>query len=428
MRTVRFMRENSPATASRRLAFPLWLIWIVWLPFFIPPATALIQTRPAPALLIVSFAGAALFFALYLWTTWRCAEYLANASPRELPSRAKLWAPIASMLALSVLLTLLVGPTSGWGALLIYTSTCAAGWLPLRQAAAAIAGMVAFTLIGLSLHGGIASAISPVAFIVVPGVVVVALVRAIGMNQRLRATREELTRVAAATEERLRIARDLHDLLGHTLSLIALKSELAGRLVLAAPDRAATEMRDVESVARHALQEVRQAVSAYRQPTLASELRAAREILTAAGIVYAEVGVEAGMRDAPPAVEAVLSWAVREGVTNVIRHSQARHCTIQLSHGAGQCGITVTDDGRGVVPTACDDGRGIVAAVTSQAGSGLAGLAERVAALGGDYAAGPRAEGGFRLAIALPLTSGAPARTAAAQDGVEHHAERIGRA
>jgi two-component system sensor histidine kinase DesK len=209
--------------------------------------------------------------------------------------------------------------------------------------------------------------------------------------RQLRVAREEIARLAVA-EERLRFARDLHDLLGHSLSLIALKSELAGRLVGKAPDRAAAEMRDVETVARNALQEVRAAVAGYRQPTLASELRSAEEILTAAGISFRMEGV---IDSPPPALEGVLSWTVREGVTNVIRHSRARCCTIRLSQDGALLGIEVCDDGRGVAPNA--------SAMPAASGSGLAGLAERVAAFGGHFSVGPSPSGGFRLSVQVPI-------------------------
>ncbi|TME45085.1 MAG: sensor histidine kinase, partial [Chloroflexi bacterium] len=132
-------------------------------------------------------------------------------------------------------------------------------------------------------------------------------------NQQLSMAREQIGRLAVG-EERLRFARDLHDLLGHSLSVIALKSELAGRLIQSTPGLAAHEVEDIEKVARDALREVREVVAGYRQPTLAAELAGAREALTAAGI---EFRVDQDHAALPPAVEAVLAWAVREGVTNV---------------------------------------------------------------------------------------------------------------
>ncbi|MGN6176962.1 MAG: sensor histidine kinase, partial [Streptosporangiaceae bacterium] len=143
----------------------------------------------------------------------------------------------------------------------------------------------------------------------------------------LNQTRAELARMAVA-EERLRISRDLHDLLGHSLSLIALKSELAGRVIESDPPRAAREIAELEAVARRSLAEVRQAVTGYRQPSLAAELAAARRALASAGI---DCRVNApGSYDLPPDVDALLAWTVREGSTNIVRHSGARHAGIRV--------------------------------------------------------------------------------------------------
>ncbi len=236
-----------------------------------------------------------------------------------------------------------------------------------------------------------AALVAALAFISVVGLAVILLVRAIAAEWELRAAREEIGRLAV-TAERLRIARDLHDLLGHNLSLITLKSELAGRLVTAAPERAAAEMADVERVARSTLQQVREALAGYRQPSLKNELHGAREMLAAAGIDYRFEGDERLLAGLPPAAEALLASTVREGVTNVIRHSRARHCAIRATRDPGSAQIEVTDDGLPGQP-----GQG-------QPGSGLRGLSERAAALGGNCEAQPLVaeHGGFRLAVSLP--------------------------
>jgi two-component system, NarL family, sensor histidine kinase DesK len=209
----------------------------------------------------------------------------------------------------------------------------------------------------------------------------------------LRAAREELARRAVA-EERLRFARDLHDLLGHSLSLITLKSELAGRLLPGAPERAAKEIREAEEAARRALREVREAVSGYRQPTLGEELIGARDMLQAAGIACR---IENGAGRLPKPVDAVLAWAVREGATNVVRHSRARHCTVRIGRGEGAVCAEIEDDGLTRPPAGEGSGR-------STDGSGLSGLAERVASIAGaELEAGPLPEGGFRLRVRLRI-------------------------
>ncbi|HWE64973.1 MAG TPA: sensor histidine kinase [Chloroflexota bacterium] len=255
---------------------------------------------------------------------------------------------------------------------------------PLRTAPLAIGALALLTLaLGVIEHDDRVALVQLLFVMMVTNFSVISLRWLVATIRELRAAREEVARLAV-TEERLRFARELHDLLGHSLSLIALKSELAGHLSAVAPERAAHEMRDVESVARTALQEVRSAVAGYRQPTLASELRAAQEILTAAGISYACEG-ESGTL--PPAVEAALSWVVREGVTNVIRHSRARRCTIRLTRDARYAGVSVIDDGCGAASAA------VPLAAMGIAGSGLTGLAERVAAIGGRCELGAAAPG-----------------------------------
>jgi two-component system sensor histidine kinase DesK len=152
------------------------------------------------------------------------------------------------------------------------------------------------------------------------------------------------------------------------------------------PERAAAEMRDVERVAREALREVRETVTGYRQPTLASELAGARAALAAAGI---ECRVEEDAGAIPTDLESVLAWTVREGVTNVIRHSRATRCDIRITRTDGRVAVEIDDDGRGLAP--------------ADQGSGLRGLAERVAARGGTADAKPLPERGFRLRVTVPV-------------------------
>ncbi len=209
-------------------------------------------------------------------------------------------------------------------------------------------------------------------------------------NRQLLDARRELADLAVQ-EERNRIARDLHDTLGHSLSVIALKSELARRLLPDEPSRADTELADVERVSREALASVRETVSGYRQPSLAIELAGARAALAAAGITGE---VEPAPEGLPRNVDAMLGWAVREGVTNVLRHSDATTARIRIIADGSSRAVEVVDDGRGLPP---DDG-----APDGRAGVGLAGLRERAARLGGRVEAGPLPDHGFRLLVAVP--------------------------
>jgi two-component system, NarL family, sensor histidine kinase DesK len=168
---------------------------------------------------------------------------------------------------------------------------------------------------------------------------------------------------------------------------------LARRLLPGDPARAMHELDDVQTVTQEALREVREAVTGYRQPALATELANAREVLAAAGIACR---CEETAGPLPPAIESVVAWAVREGVTNVVRHSRARHVAIRLQTADGSMRADIIDDGNSgahaSLPTSLNG-----------SGSGLRGLAERAAAIGGSVEAGPRPTGGFALRVTLPL-------------------------
>ncbi|AKJ13513.1 histidine kinase [Streptomyces incarnatus] len=216
--------------------------------------------------------------------------------------------------------------------------------------------------------------------------------------RELRAAREELAR-RAVEKERLRFSRDLHDLLGHTLSVIVVKSEAARRLAPRDMDAALGQITDIESVGRQALTEIREAVTGYREGSLATELTRARSALSAASVepVVRQSGVPL-----EPQTEALLGWVVREAVTNVVRHSDAGRCEITVDSGAEQVRLTVTDNGSGRPAGRTRQGIG---------GTGLKGLTERLAAAGGSLTAGPSPRGGFTVTAELPVE---PAQFAAA--------------
>jgi two-component system sensor histidine kinase DesK len=389
----------APAQGSRRSVYLAMVVWLIWLLYMIPVIGSLLDAHPSAPRLIGSLIGAALFIAIYVWVAWQNARRVMGAAPLVAPSTFELWLPIAALLALSIALTAVNGPT--WGALFIYTCAGAGGRLQARPAAALLLGVALMcVLYGWRSSATVGTVLANLFTLMLATVTTIAMMWSVTWSRRLREERAELARYAAVTEERLRIARDLHDLLGHNLSLIALKSELAGRLVLASPERAAVEIGDIERVARTALQEVREAVAGYRQPTLASELRGAREVLAAAGIAYRIEGDETLGSGLPTAVESVLAWAVREGITNVVRHSRARTCEVGLDRANGEVSVSITDDGPRVVTEGAAPVPGPLAA---QAGNGLRGLAERVAASDGCFEAGPLPGGGFRLSVVLPL-------------------------
>ncbi|MQY02355.1 histidine kinase [Actinomadura macrotermitis] len=211
------------------------------------------------------------------------------------------------------------------------------------------------------------------------------------LHQEAHAAREALARVAV-TEERLRFSRDLHDLLGHSLSLIAVKSELAIRLAEADPDRARAEMADVRRAARDALREVRAAVRGYRAVELDAELAGVRAVLEAAGVRCETGPLPDGL---PAEARAVLAWVIREGATNIIKHSEARRCA-----------ITLTPYGGGVVLEMDNDG---VRGASADPGTGLAGLTERIAVVGGTLTARRHGRDGFLLRATVPVPDPVPA-------------------
>jgi two-component system, NarL family, sensor histidine kinase DesK len=200
------------------------------------------------------------------------------------------------------------------------------------------------------------------------GSVIVQQMRGKRLNEALVMAQDEVAHMAQIAE-RERIARDLHDILGHTLSVIILKSELAARLSSTDPARAADEIRDVERIARDALAQVRSAVRGYRSAGIASELKSARETLETAGIkVETQIETQMDASALSPAQEGVIALALREAVTNVVRHAQATFCRLTLRRNGPYCELEIHDNGLGGA---------------AEEGSGLTGMRQRVETLGG---------------------------------------------
>jgi two-component system sensor histidine kinase DesK len=280
----------------------------------------------------------------------------------------------------------------GWLGLSVYLTVPFGLGLPAAAALVAVVGVVAVVFVNGFLIGYAIGGVVLIAFVTATfGFLFVSVGNTRRLVAELRRAQREVARLAA-DEERLRISRDLHDLLGHSLSLIVLKSELAGRLAEQGSARTLGEIRDVETVARKALVEVREAVGGYRRRGLAEELDNARAALETAGM---RVTVTTSGTPLPDHLEDMFGWAVREGATNVVRHARATHCRIAITYSGGSATLEVSDDGTG--PPA---GRG--RASSASGGSGLAGLAERVTAAGGRVTAGPGPAGGFRLRAVVP--------------------------
>jgi two-component system, NarL family, sensor histidine kinase DesK len=235
------------------------------------------------------------------------------------------------------------------------------------------------------------------------GVAMIGFRLQIGLMHELAQARDTVAKLAA-NEERVRLARDMHDLTGQSLSVITLKSELAAKRLSRLPatqerDTVLGDLGDIGRVSRQTLHDIREAVSGYRRPTLAIEVITARNALDAAGIRLDDdpgLTLRSGTFDAD--AEAVLAWCLREAVTNVIRHSGAKNCRIRLTERPGELSLEVSDDGRGLNHSQTD--------LQTGKGSGLHGMSERLSAEGGRLSLGAAdlTRGrGFKLTATVPV-------------------------
>ncbi|MFH9728261.1 sensor histidine kinase [Streptomyces sp. NPDC017254] len=224
----------------------------------------------------------------------------------------------------------------------------------------------------------------------------------LGVVFELREARDVQARLAVA-EERLRFGRDLHDILGRNLSVIALKSELAVQLTRRGRPEAVDQMTEVQRIAQESQREVRDVVRGYREADLRVELEGARGVLDAAGI---DCAVDSPGLDLPAEVQAALGWVVRETTTNVLRHGDARRCAIAVREEEDTVLLTVENDGVRVDGDGVREdggGRGDGGGVRSRVGTGLVGLRERLAAVGGTLEAGPGDGDTFRVTARIPV-------------------------
>ncbi len=300
---------------------------------------------------------------------------------REGPDSPRFW-PLYAALVTLFILELPFAHAAGF-VMALYLTTVTVVRLGPRSVPIVLALALAALLVPVAIpswHQSFGSALGTVTPVAIPVVALVTfgVLRVWDGNRALTEARAELARLAAENE-RFRIARDLHDLLGHSLTTITVKAGLARRIGESDPTRAIHEIAEVETLARQSLAEVRAAVTNYREVTLAGELATGRELLRAAGIA-ADIPRAVDVVD--PANQELFGWAVREGLTNVVRHAKASSCAIRLSPSS----IEIEDDGVGVA---------------APPGSGLEGLRERVLAAGGVVDAGPRHPRGWRLRVSL---------------------------
>ncbi|WP_280846219.1 MULTISPECIES: histidine kinase [unclassified Streptomyces] len=250
---------------------------------------------------------------------------------------------------------------------------------------AAGAGVIAFPL-GLPGPATLAAMVAVLlgaGFLAFTSVFSVWLLTAVYELDEARETRARL----AVAEERLRFGRDLHDVMGRNLAVIALKSELAVQLARRGREEAVNQMTEVQRIAQETQREVRDVVRGYREADLEVELTGARGVLIAAGIAC-EITGEPG--ELPAEVQSALGWVVREATTNVLRHGDAKRCTVAVRTEEERVELTVENDG-------------VLRSSGGAGGSGLAGLRERLAAVAGTLEAGPAREGVFRLVAQVPL-------------------------
>jgi two-component system sensor histidine kinase DesK len=353
-----------------------WLIYLGF--FFIAP----LQRGRGAGDWALTIVGTVVFLAAYFRAYW-------ERGPRLL-----------ALIAFQAALGVAFSPVNdGASVLFVYAASFAARLDRTRDALRVIAAVMA-------VAAGTAWATDAPGYYWVTALVIVPLIAGVNIHftqvgradAKLRLAQREIEHLAAVAE-RERIARDLHDVLGHTLSLIILKSELASKLAERDPQRAAREIRDVEQVSRKALGEVREAIRGYRA-TLDDEAARARSLLDAAGIRG-----EFDLRARPPdrARDEVLALVLRETVTNAVRHSGARVCRVVADASDAACWLVVEDDGRGAAALAAREAR---------EGAGLRGMRERIEALGGTLTVD--ASRGMRLTATLPVPG---ARAAAAAEG-----------
>ena len=387
-------RERAVLSSARRASWEPehppgrlgWLFAAIWLFYLIQPLRRVWTATSTPLpLRVVGVAALLAFAAGFLWffAWWRGRRVYTGRPPA---ARSVLFVLLGGVALLA-----LVAPAGGDTALsgLVYVGVTAAMTLPWRHTVAVVAVLVGLVLVLPRILPGWTPNDGFVPQLLLGCFAAFGIGQVIERNAQLARAREQLVDLAV-TRERERMGRDVHDILGHSLTVITVKAELAGRLLEALPadpevDRVRAEVTDVERLAREALADVRATVSGTREVSLTGELAAARSALAAAGI----------RMDLPGAVDVVparhrelFAWALREGVTNVVRHSGATWCGVQLTADH----VEVRDDGRG--PGGRQGG-----------GNGLAGLQARASKSGAVVEVGRAPEGGFLLRLVVGVAA-----------------------
>jgi two-component system sensor histidine kinase DesK len=353
-----------------------WIFAAVWLFFLYQPLEAAWKSDAALPWRVLGIAALLLFAVGFIaFSAWWRRLRLTD-QPR---SAQRVWLALAAGAALLAV----AAPAGGVDTLagLVYIAVTAVMNLPLRQGLLAVLACVAAVVVLPRVVPGWTVSDEAVGSVLLASFAGYGVSQVLERNLQQARTREALVELAVS-QERERMGRDVHDILGHSLTVITVKTELAGRLLEASghgDTRARAEVADVERLAREALADVRATVSGTREVSLTGELAAARSALAAAGI---RADLPSGVDVVPARHRELFAWALREGVTNVVRHSGAGWCGVHLT---ADC-VEVRDDGRG--PGGYDGG-----------GNGLAGLQARAATSGARLEIERAPEGGFLLRV-----------------------------
>ncbi|MBM7862166.1 sensor histidine kinase [Lentzea nigeriaca] len=386
-------RSTEPGTVSRtapRLAF--LAATVVFAGFFVNTFLYVLTNGPTTARITIALLclSALMFLQLKVFSNPRSELHSPVAYSALAVQAALIWVPVAYFGEDWIGLP---GFLAGSAALVLPRL---AGWLVFAANALVIGALQAH------YTGPLIDILYMVMVTTSTGLIVYGLSRLRSLVAELDCARSELAKLAV-TQERLRFARDLHDLLGFSLSAITLKIELTRRLVATSTERAREELTEVLAVARQALTDVRAVASSYRQLSLDDEIASARSVLSAAGV---DVTLDAQPGELPSPISTVLATVLREGVTNILRHSRAERCAITLTREAGSVSIEIVNDGR-------------PAATGEPSGNGIDNLTTRVGALGGELDAGPVNAQTFRLRATVPITA-----EPVGEDDAEHHDRR----
>jgi two-component system sensor histidine kinase DesK len=384
---------RTPGTGSSQK----WFFSGIWLIYLVSPVSGLFGHHHGIAWIAGGLAITVAFCVIYL-PVLVCSDRLTRGVRLGL----------VALVVLAAVACAVYG--QAWTPLWIYVSAATGMVLATapngrRAALAGVLGVGAcYVFFSWLAHVGIAEFLAVLLPVLLVGMAMIGFRMQIELMHELAQAKETVAKLAT-NEERLRLARDMHDLTGQSLSMITLKSELAAkrlsRLAASAErDAALGDVGDIGRVSRQTLHDIREAVSGYRRPTLAIEVITARNALEAAGIRLDDdpgLTLRSGTYDAD--AEAVLAWCLREATTNVIRHSGARTCRIRLAERDGELSLEVTDDGRGLPgPAAGEPGE---QDPDAPRGAGLRGMSERLSAVGGRLSLGSAGRG-FRLTATVP--------------------------